>query len=89
MSTFRVGQRVKIIGCANLYMMQHIGKTGVLASVPEYPNMWFVRDDEGTIPAKCVWAQHRLVPVTKPKETVLSWEDPRCVWKPEHLRVEA
>jgi hypothetical protein len=65
MIKFFVGQRVRIVGCANSQMSHHVGKEGrLLARSVRHIGSWYV----DTAPVarngkKCSWGENHLEPI--------------------------
>lgn len=99
MSKFRVGQRVRIVGCAEgNYMGRNIGKTGVIvrkwrASIRQ----WICGESRGgpywivdVAPVNDSgdpfgWAEKHLSPCAYDGNEKVSWSE--CLWQPTPERV--
>ena len=93
MTTFRVGQRVRIKhGLPNSRLRCLEGKEGVLIGRSAmYPEGWYVdiNGNHSLLSGRryCI-NECRLEPATD-ANTFVSWESMRDLWVPEHLRAEA
>lgn len=65
MAKFFVGQRVRIVGCANSQMSHHVGKEGrLLARSVRHIGSWYV--DTAAVAwngKKCSWGENHLEPI--------------------------
>lgn len=92
MTTFRVGQRVRIKNAQTLAGHFFVGKEAVVTKIDD--------DDRGTLYGLDIspieedendiwgWTGDQLEPITD-ANTLVSWESMRDLWVPEHLRVAA
>ena len=90
MTTFRIGQRVRIKSLPNLKMQHLVGCEGVLLGMSlVYELHWYVdvNGDKSFSPDGVRHSFHecRLEPLTDSCDLV-SWESMRELWMPEHLR---
>ena len=92
MSKFRVGQRVRVKYAETIHGKRHVGKECVVTQVERLPSWTWTAYGLDVSPiihngeAWLGWADDQLEPATDCYDKT-EWD--QCVWKPEHLRVDA
>lgn len=85
MSAFRIGQRVRIVGCINPRMRCHVGNEDVIAGPSRTnPGEWkLVKASHADNGNPCSWHECRLEPIVDDGRQVISWADMAGLWQPE------